>query len=793
MMRLGHAAGVLACAAALLLCAGGAQAQLGLNAIWAVDDGEKIFLDDVDNPLKSGGGDNSVWDGSTVSLFAARNEVVAFQLILEAGATGATGVNVTVSDLVNGPAAIRGSHPLPAPNDYVGVGVELFTEHYLHVTQYSYGDPSWGGFYTTAEANPRITGWIPDALIPFSAAAGKGGAPFDIAPGVNQGVWVDIYVPRGAPAGTYTGLLTVTVGGKTAADIPIRLDVLDFTLPDENHYHSMVFYSDYCIRPRHNLSWGADLWEMLLRYNQMAHRHRLELIGAGSWEEIANLQGVLTGDAFTPALGYEGPGEGVGNTLFSIHTYGWPLGDTESEYRAESDAWVEWFDANAPNVEYFLYLIDEPGPDMYGWIAERASWIHDNPGPGRRLPVFITRQPIADLIGSIDIWCTQSPWYDPGEVAAARARGERVWVYAGNRPQTPMDVIDEYGVALRLKPWIAYKCDVSRWFTWESTHWEPNQNEVPNDQPKNVFVDPVTFYAGYEGSRGNGDGTLFYPGEDYVFPTENRGYPGPMSSIRMKMYRRGVQDYEYMWLAQKSGHGAEVAAALEAALPDVMWDAAVVPTWSNSNAVYERVRAQLAAMIKPDPHFPDVGRDHWAFDAVEACYEAGIVGGYDDGTYRPGVAVSRDQMAVFISRGLAGSDDAIPTGPPSPTFPDVPTDHWAYKWIEYAKSRNIVAGYPDHTYRPNLPVDRGQMAVFIARAMADPTGDEGLAGYTPPPNPTFPDVTPDNNWSWCHMYVEYIAGQGVTQGYPDGSYHPEVTCTRDQMAVYVARAFGLGS
>jgi hypothetical protein len=43
------------------------------------------------------------------------------------------------------------------------------------------------------------------------------------------------------------------------------------------------------------------------------------------------------------------------------------------------------------------------------------------------------------------------------------------------------------------------------------------------------------------------------------------------------------------------------------------------------------------------------------------------------------------------------------------------------------------------------------------------------------------------------MYVEYIAGQGVTHGYPDGSYHPEVTCTRDQMAVYVARAFGLGS
>jgi len=41
--------------------------------------------------------------------------------------------------------------------------------------------------------------------------------------------------------------------------------------------------------------------------------------------------------------------------------------------------------------------------------------------------------------------------------------------------------------------------------------------------------------------------------------------------------------------------------------------------------------------------------------------------------------------------------------------------------------------------------------------------------------------------------VEYIADpeRGVTQGYPDGRYHPEYPCTRDQMAVYVARAFRL--
>jgi len=233
-----------------------AQAAPGLQAVWAVDDGEKVFQDDLGHPLKSGGVGNSVWNGATVSLFGARNEIVAFQVILEANAEGAQNLDVVVSDLVGSKGGvIAGSHPLPAPNDYTGVGVELFTEHYLDVTQYSYYDPGCGGFYTTAAANPQITGWIPDALIPFSAAAGMGGAPFDIAASRNQGVWVDIYLPKFAPLGLYTGTLTVTVNSVIAAQLPIQLQVLDFTLPDETHYRSMLFYSRENIAARHNTGW----------------------------------------------------------------------------------------------------------------------------------------------------------------------------------------------------------------------------------------------------------------------------------------------------------------------------------------------------------------------------------------------------------------------------------------------------------------------------------------------------------------------------------------------------------
>ena len=80
------------------------------------------------------------------------------------------------------------------------------------------------------------------------------------------------------------------------------------------------------------------------------------------------------------------------------------------------------------------------------------------------------------------------------------------------------------------------------------------------------------------------------------------------------------------------------------------------------------------------------------------------------------------------------------------------------------------------------------MAVYIARSMVAPNGEAGLADYVPADPRNFPDV-PDTFWAYKH--IEYCVEHGVVNGYDDGLYHPEITVTRDQMAVYVARAFGL--
>jgi len=99
------------------------------------------------------------------------------------------------------------------------------------------------------------------------------------------------------------------------------------------------------------------------------------------------------------------------------------------------------------------------------------------------------------------------------------------------------------------------------------------------------------------------------------------------------------------------------------------------------------------------------------------------------------------------------------------------------------------------------------MAVFIARSICYPTGDEGLVGYIPADPRNFPDVSATGYGDsgtepyWAYRYIEYCVEHGVVQGYeyPDPDtpgatislYQPLGPVTRDLMAVFIARAFEL--
>src|SRR5678816_394370 len=72
------------------------NAYASVQAVWAVNDGEKVERDDLNNSNKSS---NSAWDGRKVKVFGARNEIIAFQVIVQAGTSSIQKLSVSLNEL----------------------------------------------------------------------------------------------------------------------------------------------------------------------------------------------------------------------------------------------------------------------------------------------------------------------------------------------------------------------------------------------------------------------------------------------------------------------------------------------------------------------------------------------------------------------------------------------------------------------------------------------------------------------------------------------------------------------
>ena len=113
-------------------------------------------------------------------------------------------------------------------------------------------------------------------------------------------------------------------------------------------------------------------------------------------------------------------------------------------------------------------------------------------------------------------------------------------------------------------------------------------------------------------------------------------------------------------------------------------------------------------------------------------------------------------------------------------FVDVPPSHPAYVEITWMGTEGISQGYSDGTYRPTLPTLRGHMAIFLYRLAGEPA-------FTPPAVSPFTDVPTSHP---AYLPITWLADQGISQGYPDGTYRPTVATLRGHMAVFLYRMAG---
>lgn len=111
------------------------------------------------------------------------------------------------------------------------------------------------------------------------------------------------------------------------------------------------------------------------------------------------------------------------------------------------------------------------------------------------------------------------------------------------------------------------------------------------------------------------------------------------------------------------------------------------------------------------PNFSDVASNYYAYNAIAAVSEHGILTGREVGKFSPNGKLTRAETAAILSRAykLVGTSTV--------NFKDINSSHWAYGNIQALVSNNLVSGYTDNTFRPNVQISRAEFAVFLDRAI----------------------------------------------------------------------------
>lgn len=107
-------------------------------------------------------------------------------------------------------------------------------------------------------------------------------------------------------------------------------------------------------------------------------------------------------------------------------------------------------------------------------------------------------------------------------------------------------------------------------------------------------------------------------------------------------------------------------------------------------------------------------------------------------------------------------------------FNDVGTNYWARPFIETLAAEQIIAGFPDGTFKPDQPVTRAQFAALVRNAFDQPQTRSA---------PRFNDVAANY---WGNSAISNAYSQGFMSGYPGNVFQPEQQIPRVQVLVALA-------
>jgi hypothetical protein len=430
--------------------------------------------------------------------------------------------------------------------------INFYLEHYIMIY---------------AKSGPvGATGAWPDALAPIKE-------PFSMAAQYsvvrNRPVWVDVSIPASAPAGTYTGTITVTQNDKLVETINLEVKVYNFSLPEKTSLISYMNVSKGSLaRFYHKEASSPEIDKLTQTYYEFLYNHRMEPWFNDQLEPKIVMNGEKIEVKFDDArydyylnklkskrvLLEAFPSElkkGIKDQVFSksfndkLKSY---LSQVASYF--EKHGWKDRLVFNSP--------IDEPNTkEDYEATRKWADLVHE--GASLSVPFLATESPVTDdptwgdLQGRVNNYSIHGNALNDARVKQAIREeqskgGEMTWYISCDQayPQ-PNFFIDAPAMDPVMVPWITAGYNMAGILYWACNFW----SETPNP-----WLDPLTFISGFLCSDGyvlNGEGSFFYPGDYTKRYTDQPNVDGPISSLRFELLREGIEDYDYISMLKEQG------------------------------------------------------------------------------------------------------------------------------------------------------------------------------------------------------------------------------------------------
>jgi hypothetical protein len=415
---------------------------------------------------------------------------------------------------------------------------------------------------------PNIVGAVayPDPLPPLK--------PFELKPNLAQPVWISVKVPKDARPGDYAATVRVEAGGRRL-EYPLRLHVWNFALPET---------------PSCTTAFGLDKKNYLaLQHGVAANSAKTDELYAKYYEALLDHR--ISAYTIPVDLMSDAAAKYLNDPRMTSFQIPYPADDAALKAMVDRLVKGGWYSKG------FFYPIDEPiKKEAYETIKKINERLH-RCASGFRWVVPFFRNPDWDaqvsafdlMINRVNVWCLATQFFDTFEKArhtlAVRHRlGEPIWWYVCCGPRAPYNnfFVDMSAMSHRLLFWQQKREKVDGLLYWNTAYWNP-------DETKDPWTDMATVKK--IDAKLRGDGSLFYPGKQV-------GVDGPVSSIRLEVIRDGLEDFDYLTLADALFGAEKTRSYVVKMAPDMKH-------FEQDPLVLEKTRRELGNLLEKKTATPE--------------------------------------------------------------------------------------------------------------------------------------------------------------------------------------------